>query len=165
MSSKSLIGGAHALERPTDFKWLVVTRHLNSMTDGMLWPRTSIVTRSFNQQHFVEQTIQSTLSQDYSRLEYVVVNRGNTDGSAEITKKMQRLADARERRAGRFATSERNEMASANSTPISRWYPYLRAVDARKHVSRRPGRRVTCKEVCFSLVRDQWCPDTVPRFH
>lgn len=51
------------------------------------WPRITVVTPSFNQVQFVEATLRSVLLQGYPDLEYVVMDGGSTDGSAEIVRK------------------------------------------------------------------------------
>lgn len=54
------------------------------MPSGRPWPKISIVTATLNQSRYLEETLRSVLLQEYPNLEFIVIDGGSTDGSAQI---------------------------------------------------------------------------------
>lgn len=54
-------------------------------------PKVSIVTTTYNDAESLRKTIRQVLSQDYENIEYIIVDGGSTDGTAEVIKEAEVL--------------------------------------------------------------------------
>ncbi|WP_316797811.1 glycosyltransferase family 2 protein [Pedobacter frigidisoli] len=54
---------------------------------NLAWPKLTIVTPSYNQEKYIEQTIRAVLLQNYPNLEYIVIDGGSTDETRSIIEK------------------------------------------------------------------------------
>ena len=72
----------------TGWPWTIESPRLPELRiDGSLWPKLSIMTPSFNQAEFIEETIRSVLLQGYPNIEYIIIDAESNDGSLEIIEK------------------------------------------------------------------------------
>lgn len=75
------VGGEHG------WPWQRVTEIISS--EVKLAPKISIITPSYNQGQYLEETIRSIVLQDYTNYELFIIDAGSTDNTLEIIKKYE----------------------------------------------------------------------------
>jgi glycosyltransferase involved in cell wall biosynthesis len=73
-------------EGRTGWPW---TEESPQMPDSHPWPRITVITPSYNQGQFIEETIRSILLQGYPNLEYIIIDGGSSDDSLNIIRKYE----------------------------------------------------------------------------
>lgn len=96
-------------------------RKLQSESVQPTGPKMSIITPSYNQGDYIEETLRSIILQGYSNLEFIVIDGGSSDQSVEIIKKYAPWIDYWESEKDRGQTHAINKGFDRATGVIGNW--------------------------------------------
>ncbi|MCF6263990.1 MAG: glycosyltransferase [Xanthomonadales bacterium] len=83
---RPLLPGCARLENQYDPQEIPSPAPLSVESGGIDYPRISIIVPSYSQGHFIRNTLDSIINQNYPNLELIVVDGGSEDGTVEVIK-------------------------------------------------------------------------------
>lgn len=90
LSQNDLLEALPTAGTRTGWPWDEEDKLLPPVTpDGKPWPKITIITPSYNQGQFIEETIRSVLLQGYPNLEYIIIDGCSIDDSVKIIEKYE----------------------------------------------------------------------------
>lgn len=122
--------------------------------EGTQWPKITVVTPSYNQGRYLEQTILSVISQEYPNLEYIVIDGGSSDNSVEILEQYDAHLDSWVSESDRGQYDAINKGFSRSSGDILAW---LNSDDMYF-----PWTLQTIGEIFATLPETQWITSSYP---
>lgn len=90
-------------------------------SDKIRWPKITVVSPSYNQGAYLEETIRSVLLQNYPNIEYIVIDGKSNDNSVEILEKYQSVLSYFESEKDRGQSHAINKGFSLASGEIYCW--------------------------------------------
>lgn len=84
-----MILNSNPISTKSRWPWAEAPICSKSTYDERLLPRISIITPSYNQGQYLEETIRSIILQNYPHLEYIIIDGGSTDNTVDIIKKYE----------------------------------------------------------------------------